>query len=364
MAKNLKQKINELNEDEVTAFRGAILAWYDSHRRVLPWRALEGVNPDPYHVWLSEIMLQQTTVPAVIPYFEKFLRLWPSVYDLAAADNERIMHEWAGLGYYARARNLHKCAKQVVDQYGGRFPETQDELRKLSGIGDYTSAAIAAIAFGKPANVVDGNIERIMARYFSVEEPVPKAKPLLKEKAAYFAERQEHRSGDYAQALMDLGATICTPKSPSCVLCPVREGCLARAKGVQADLPAREKKGAKPRRYGYVYWITNEKGEVLIHKRPERGLLGGMMALPTSEWGDNRDNISSENLEFLKGNVVEDSKVHIEHIFTHFHLTLYLKKICIEQEALPEGYKWVSCEVMAECGMPTVFCKARDLFLP
>lgn len=355
--------MKELNDDDIISFRERILNWYDSHRRVLPWRALKGQKPDPYHVWLSEIMLQQTTVAAVIPYFEKFLRLWPSVREMAAAENEQVMHEWAGLGYYARARNLHKCAKEVVENYNGIFPSSQEELRKLAGIGEYTSAAIAAIAFDKPANVVDGNIERIMARYFAVREPMPKSKPVFKEKAALFAEGQSHRSGDYAQALMDLGATICTPKSPSCVLCPIKGGCLAFSKGIQADLPAREKKGKMPRRYGYVYWITNEKGEVLIHKRPEKGLLGGMMALPTSEWENHKKSISNDTLEFLQKAEVQDFNVHIEHVFTHFHLTLYLRKAQISSKVLPLSYKWAPEQELPRSGMPTVFGKARDLFL-
>jgi len=369
MARNLKQKADKLNHEEIIAFRTAILNWYDRHRRVLPWRALKGQKPDPYHVWLSEIMLQQTTVTAVIPYFERFLFLWPSVHDLAGAKNEDIMHEWAGLGYYARARNLHKCAKEVVEKYGGVFPSNQDELKKLPGIGDYTSAAILSIAFDKPANVVDGNIERIMARYFAVLEPMPKSKSLLRAKAAIFSKGQSQRSGDYAQALMDLGASVCTPKSPSCVLCPVRSGCLAYAKGIQADLPARIREEKKSRRYGYVYWITNEEGEVLIHKRPEKGLLGGMMALPTSEWKNDIkyaavDTLSFLSDSFLSDNVVEDYKAHIEHVFTHFHLTLYLQKAVISDcKEIPPSYKWLCVEEVSASGMPTVFQKARDLFL-
>jgi A/G-specific adenine glycosylase len=229
------------NKIDIDVFRKKILSWYNKHQRALPWRTSskdkkKGIKPNPYHVWLSEIMLQQTTVVTVGPYFEKFIQKWPTIHDLAKAERDEVMHEWAGLGYYARARNLHKCAQTVSVELGGEFPEEQSELEKLSGIGGYTSAAIAAIAFDKPANVVDGNIERVMSRIYAIKEPLPDSKVRLKELAAGLSDERKDHPGDYAQALMDLGATICTPKSPKCMLCPVNDLCEARKLGIESDL--------------------------------------------------------------------------------------------------------------------------------
>ncbi len=265
----------------------AILAWYDRHRRDLPWRAKPGERADPYAVWLSEIMLQQTTVPTVGPYFRRFLARWPRVQDLAAASLDEVLTEWQGLGYYARARNLHKCAEVVARDHGGRFPDTEEGLLELPGIGAYTAAAIAAIAFDRKATVVDGNVERVMARLNAEATPLPAAKPILRDYAAHFTPGK--RAGDYAQAVMDLGATVCTPRQPKCLLCPWSEACAARAEGIAETLPRRAAKAEKPTRRGIAFWLTREGDEgreVLLRRRPEKGLLGGMMEVPSTPWRD------------------------------------------------------------------------------
>ncbi|HYU11045.1 MAG TPA: A/G-specific adenine glycosylase, partial [Stellaceae bacterium] len=258
----------------------ALLAWYDRHRRDLPWRSPAGTRADPYRVWLSEIMLQQTTVVTVAPYFDRFVARWPDIRALAAASLDEVLHEWQGLGYYARARNLHACARAVVARHGGYFPENPAQLRALPGIGDYTAAAIAAIAFDHGSAAVDGNVERVVARLFAVVEPLPAAKPRLKALATALVPAR--RAGDFAQAMMDLGATLCTPRRPRCVLCPWREACAARAAGIADNLPARLDKPERPWRYGVVFWLSRGDGAVLLRRRPEKGLLGGMIELPST----------------------------------------------------------------------------------
>jgi A/G-specific adenine glycosylase len=250
----------------------AMLAWYDVHRRRLPWRAPPGSLADPYVVWLSEIMLQQTTVKAVQPYFERFLTRWPTVTDLANAPLDDVLSAWAGLGYYARARNLHRAAIAVRDEHGERFPDTEEGLRELPGIGAYTGAAIAAIAFGRKASPLDGNIERVMARLHEVHDPLPGSKPILKAHAE--AATPEARAGDFAQSLMDLGATICTPKSPACVICPLNAMCAANVAGVAVDLPRKAPRKPKPDRVGAAFCIMRADGAVLLRKRPPKGSAG------------------------------------------------------------------------------------------
>ena len=288
-----------------------LLAWYDRHARRLPWRIPPGGPPaDPYRVWLSEVMLQQTTVAAVAGYYDRFTTRWPTVGDLAAASDGDVMAEWAGLGYYARARNLLACARAVAAG-GGRFPTSRAELATLPGIGPYTSAAIAAIAFGAPETVVDGNVERVVARLFAVETPMPTAKPELVRLAETLTPRQ--RPGDFAQAMMDLGATICTPRSPACGICPLSDHCAARAQGIAADLPRRLPKAAKPMRNGTV-WVARSGDSILVERRPARGLLGGTLAFPSTGW-DGSDNPPPGTANWQAPGLVR-------HVFTHFTLDL------------------------------------------
>ena len=319
----------------------ALLCWYVVDKRRLPWRAETGVKADPYRVWLSEVMLQQTTVAAVKAYFETFTRRWPNVDALAAADDGEVMAAWAGLGYYARARNLLACARAVAGEHGGRFPDTEAALRRLPGIGAYTAAAIAAIAFGKRAVVVDGNVERVISRLHALKEPLPQARAHIR--ALVDAMTPDEGAGDFAQAMMDLGATICTPRNPACGLCPVRAWCRAFAEGEPERYPVKAPKAARPHRLGKAYWLEQE-GEVLLVRRPAKGLLGGMLAFPEeppadADWED-------------AGSV--------EHVFTHFSLTMTL--LCVRTAARPEGH-WHPVESIAEAGLPTLFAKlaARGL---
>lgn len=346
--------------EKVEDFRDKLLGWYDLHRRALPWRALPGQTAQPYHVWLSEIMLQQTTVPAVIPYFLKFTQKWPTIQHLAKAEAEDVMQNWAGLGYYARARNLYKCAQVVANDLGGVFPDTKERLIELPGIGDYTSAAIASIAFNKPANVVDGNVERVMARIYAVTEAVPDSKPLLKTLAGIMAEGEHQRPGDYAQALMDLGATICTPSSPKCLMCPVIEHCEGRRQGVQDTLPVRKAKAVKPQKHGFVYWVTDSAGRVLFERRPEKGMLGSTIGLPTSLWVETSQ--ERPHLDFTAMN--ERPQILVKHSFTHFDLELRGAEVSWEDHhpATMDGYFWVERENVKSLGIPTLFKKAVRLF--
>ena len=290
-----------------------LLTWYDRHARALPWRSPPGAPPaDPYRVWLSEVMLQQTTVAAVKGYFDRFTTRWPTVEALAAAPEGEVMAEWAGLGYYARARNLVACARAVAAA-GGRFPADRAGLAALPGIGTYTSAAIAAIAFDRPETVVDGNVERVVARLYAVETPLPAAKPQLTRLAEGLTPRA--RPGDFAQAMMDLGATICTPRSPACGICPIIPHCEARAQGIAADLPRKAPKKAKPQRRGTV-WIGLTEDAVLVETRPEKGLLGGTLAFPSTGW-DGSDLPPPAPADWQDLGLVR-------HVFTHFalHLTV------------------------------------------
>jgi A/G-specific adenine glycosylase len=305
--------------------RRPLLDWYDAGARDLPWRVrpqarAAGVRADPYRVWLSEVMLQQTTVPHATPYFLKFTARWPTVTDLAAAPDADVMAAWAGLGYYARARNLLACARAVARDHAGVFPDTEEGLRALPGLGAYTAAAVGAIAFDRPTNVVDGNVERVMSRLFAVEQPLPEAKPELKRLAAALV--RDDRPGDWAQALMDLGATVCRPKQPLCDRCPVAAHCAALATGAPETFPRKTAKAARPHRYGVAYVLTRGD-EVALVRRPPKGLLGGMLALPTSEWRPDRWS-DAEALAVAPADAAWRGVGEVEHGFTHFTLTLQL----------------------------------------
>jgi A/G-specific adenine glycosylase len=340
--------------------RAQLLAWYDANARDLPWRVgplarAGGVRAEPYRVWLSEVMLQQTTVPHAIPYFLKFTARWPTVCDLAAEADGEVMAAWAGLGYYARARNLLACARAVAQDHGGVFPDSEDALRTLPGLGPYTAAAVAAIAFDRPANVVDGNVERVIARLFALEAPLPDAKPELKALAATLV--RDDRPGDWAQALMDLGATVCRPKAPLCDRCPVATRCAARGTGAPESYPRRIARTQRPHRYGVAYLLTRGD-EVALIRRPPKGLLGGMLALPTSDWRATRWT-PAEARATAPAAADWGAAGEVEHGFTHFTLTLQLLRA--EGEAGGD-LVWTSRRDLT--ALPSVFLKAARAALP
>lgn len=335
-----------------------LLPWYDQNRRDLPWRAKPGQTPEPYHVWLSEVMLQQTTVAAVSPRFNRFLTRWPTVNDLAAAKDEDVMAEWAGLGYYARARNLLKCARAVSQNHNGRFPATEAGLGALPGIGPYTSAAIAAIAFDQPASPVDGNIERVSARLFHIDTPLPASKPAIK--AAAVQMTPAARPGDFAQALMDLGATVCLPRRPRCLVCPLNDACAARKAGVEAGLPAKAPKTPKPERTGAIYWLERADGQVLLRRRRPSGLLGGMAELPSYGWSDDDapTTVQSMTAEW------RDLARPVTHVFTHFRLELTVRIGAAAQETIaPDDCYWTPIDQLGDAGLPSVIVKAAKAAL-
>jgi len=324
-------------------FPERLLGWYDRAARDLPWRIPPGSDavPDPYRIWMAEIMLQQTTVAAVAGYFMRFVRRWPTVADLAAADDADVMAAWAGLGYYARARNLLACARTVAAGHGGRFPDTEEGLRALPGVGDYTAAAVAAIAFGRPSVVVDANIERVIARHRLIETPLPAAKREIR--AALAPLVPPSRPGDFAQGLMDLGATICTPRAPACGICPVRTDCRARGRADIEKLPVKPPKKAKPQRYGVAWWIERDDAIWLV-RRPGKGMLGGMRALPCGDWTDAAP--------------PESGLVHVDHGFTHFDLRLTL--IARESELAAGEGEWWPLSALDAAGLPTLYRKLTD----
>ena len=333
-----------------------LLAWYDRHRRVLPWRARKGERADPYKVWLSEIMLQQTTVKAVAPYYARFLERFPAVTQLAAAPLDEVLSLWAGLGYYARARNLHACAKAVAAQHGGAFPDTEDGLLTLPGIGAYTAAAIAAIAFDKRASPVDGNIERVIARLFAVEDELPGGKPRIRALAE--ALTPARRAGDFAQAMMDLGATICTPKKPACVLCPWSEPCAARARGDQETFPRKAEKKTGALRRGAAFVVLRADDHILLRTRPENGLLGGMTEVPTTEWSKDFDESSAlDGAPFLTA-TWRRIPGHVDHVFTHFPLQLIVHAAKVSKSTqAPQGMRWASLDALGSQALPNVMRK-------
>jgi len=333
-------------------FARVLLDWYDAHARDLPWRVPPGSvrQPDPYRIWLSEVMLQQTTVAAVSGYFATFTQRWPDVGALAAADDADVMAAWAGLGYYARARNLLKCARMVAGEYDGVFPDSAAALQRLPGIGPYTAAAIAAIAYGQSETVVDGNVDRVISRLFAIETPLPDAKPDIRARAGDLTPSQ--RPGDYAQAMMDLGATICTPSSPNCLICPVTGFCTARARGIAAELPKKRRKPPKPVRRGYAYVLVNSDSAVLLERRPDKGLLGGMLGWPGSAWEDNPDPVPPVDADWR-------AVGEVRHTFTHFHLRLAVM-IAIS-DARPERGAFLARDAFRPGDLPTVMKKVHYL---
>jgi A/G-specific adenine glycosylase len=334
------------DDDIASAFAPRLLAWYDRAARVLPWRIAPGSDdsPDPYRIWLAEVMLQQTTVAAVAGYFARFTERWPTVADLAAAEDADVMAAWAGLGYYARARNLLACARAVVADHGGHFPDTEAALRALPGIGEYTAASVAAIAFGRPAVVIDANVERVVARHRLIETPLPLAKREIRAGLAPLV--AAGRPGDFAQALMDLGATICTPRAPACAICPLADDCRSRGRPDIERLPVKPAKRGKPHRHGVAWWIE-ESGRVWLVRRPAKGMLGGMRALPGGDWSD--------------APPAESGIARVDHGFTHFDLTLTL----VRREAsfaAAEGEWWPISELDA-AGLPTLYRKLTNKML-
>ena len=340
----------------------ALLDWYDSEARELPWRSPPGKRrPDPYRVWLSEIMLQQTTVKAVIPYYLSFLESWPNVHALAAADLNDVLTKWAGLGYYSRARNLHKCARVIVEEHGGRFPRSEKALSKLPGIGPYTAAAIAAIAFNEVATPVDGNIERVIARLFALRLPLPGAKKEIKRLASTLVPND--RPGDFAQAMMDLGATICSPRRPSCLMCPVQPDCHGYAKGLTESLPVKLVKPTRPTRHGYAFFALSEDGHILLRRRPEAGLLGGMMEIPSTDWIDE----PLPHIEALRQAPLCTQwwpvAGTVTHTFTHFRLELSVYRSIVPSNATltiwsdPDRCRWVSRHDLDNEALPSLMRK-------
>jgi A/G-specific adenine glycosylase len=346
--------------DMEAAVAPALLAHYRRHARTLPWRRAPGEpRNDPYRVWLSEVMLQQTTVAAVIPYYERFLARWPTVEALAAVDDSDLMAAWAGLGYYARARNLLACARHVAGELDGSFPGDEAGLRALPGIGAYTAAAVAAIAFGERAVVVDGNVERVVSRLFAVETPLPAARPILRELAERITPTQD--AGDFAQAMMDLGATICTPRNPTCLTCPLSDFCAARAAGEPSRYPIKAPKKVRPTRSGTAWWVEAD-GAVWLVRRPDKGLLGGMMAVPSSEWSDEEATLSpapiSGNWRILNQPV--------RHVFTHFALDLRVAMLRLAEPdesqlaSVTGPGQWWPLTTLEEAGLPTVFARVAQ----
>lgn len=341
---------------QVPNISAPLLKWYDTHRRVLPWRALPGQKPNPYAVWLSEVMLQQTTVATVGPYYHAFLKRWPKVQDLAKADRDDVLAAWAGLGYYSRARNLYACAQAVANEYAGKFPQTETGLLTLPGIGPYTAAAIAAIAFDKPANVVDGNVERVISRLHRVETPMPAGKAEIKRLAALHVPNK--RNGDYAQALMDLGATICTPRSPDCLACPVKKHCAGYAAGDAAQYPKVARKKARPVRHAFVFVLQDKQQRLWLRQRPEKGLLAAMLEFPSSPWQEEplqfEAALASTALPLPAADKWNILKTELKHVFTHFELRFTIAYARTSHK--PEGL-WLSAEEARNRALPSLMNK-------
>jgi A/G-specific adenine glycosylase len=349
----------------LTGVAPALLAWYDRHHRDLPWRTpparlSAGERPDPYRVWLSEVMLQQTTVEAVKRYFAAFTERWPTVLDLAAAPSEDIMKAWAGLGYYSRARNLKACADHIAEAFGGRFPDSEDGLRKLPGVGAYTAAAIAAIAFDRRAAVVDGNVERVVSRLFAIATPLPEAKAEIRARTTEILPAR--RPGDFAQAVMDLGATICTPRRPRCMLCPVNDDCGALRAGDPEFYPVRAARTARPTRHGAAFVAVRSDGAVLMRTREPKGLLGGMTEVPTTAWNARTDGATTADAAPLTAAWKRVGSV--SHVFTHFALDLDVFLATGVRASAPPGHRWVAAADIPGEALPSLMKKAIEAALP
>lgn len=342
-----------------TAFQTALLDWYDRQGRDLPWRYKGGEKPDPYRVWLSEVMLQQTTIATVKDYFERFTAKWPSLKAFTTADEDEVLALWSGLGYYSRARNLYKAGQILKDDYDYQFPESLEGLKSLPGIGDYTAAAICAIAFNKQASVMDGNIERVLSRLFQIEDKLPKAKRIFKDYADYISADPLGRHGDFAQAMMDLGATICTPKQPKCLLCPVREFCVAGPKGNAEAYPKKEAKKKKPKRYAKAIVIFNETDNaVLMRKRPTSGLLANLYEVPTTPWLDAKKDLKGQGYgrDELNRLDVKKGVGAVKHSFTHFDFFIDVFSYS-GMLALSDDEIWVPLNRFEDFGIPTLMKK-------
>lgn len=347
------------DSQEISKIHTDVLTWYNYNQRALPWRAVDAERSNPYYVWLSEIMLQQTTVTAVIPYFIKFLEYWPTIFDLAKASEEEVADAWAGLGYYSRARNLHKCAQIVANEHSGQFPNGHKDLLALPGIGPYTAGAICSIAFNQPTVTVDGNIDRVFARYFNIETPFPHAKPQINELASTLMDTKLNLIPSFfVQALMDIGATICQPKKVQCNLCPLKDGCKSRMQGNQLDLPKKEKKARQSR--VAVCYVVEKGGEVLLERRPDNVLFGRMLGLPTSSL------YKSLKLKDVKGIKGYKKNLFVEHVFTHFSLKLYVVKIDygsfmnLHQGDIIGDIIWSDCDRIEEMNFPSLFRKVLN----
>ena len=353
---NAKRKLDQPGALDPRA--EALLGWYDRHRRVLPWRALPGEAANPYHVWLSEIMLQQTGVETVKPYFEKFLARWPNVTALAGAEDQALLAAWAGLGYYARARNMIACARTVAGTLGGVFPDTEAGLQALPGIGGYTAAAIAAIAFGRPAVVMDGNIERVIARIAAISTPLPAAKPEIRAVLAPMVPKD--RPGDFAQGLMDLGSGICTPRNPECLICPLQGFCAASKAGEATRYPVKLKRKAKPVKFGVAYVVHDGNGNILLRSRPGKGLLAGMAEVPNGGWAEGAAPVSLPPID-AEWRILNASVVHV---FTHFELRLSVHRAEVKTlSAVPDGARWVCLAELDHEPLPTLFRKVIEAAL-
>jgi len=355
-------KVEKLPGEDVAEL---LLAWYSDNCRDLPWRLRPadlagGVRPDPYRVWLSEIMLQQTTVAAAKPYFRKFVETWPDVAALAAATDEDVMKAWAGLGYYGRARNLKRCASHVAALPGRLFPDSEAGLRDLPGVGPYTAAAIAAIAFGRPAAVIDGNVERVMARLFAIRTPLPKARTEIRARLERLVPTA--RPGDFAQATMDLGATICTPRRPRCMICPVREICAALLDGDPELLPVRAARAERARRRGAAFVAVRKDGAILLRRRAGRGLLGGMTEVPTTRWTARSDGLTT--IAGAPFPAAWRRMGSIGHVFTHFGLDLEVFRASVDLEEAPAGCFWSARQDVAGEALPTLMKKVIEAAIP